>query len=220
MGTDVAAAYVRTDLPGNTKKTPENLRKFLHTLSRTANVSASARSIGCTPRITYVWKAEPDLMVEDSDGGLITFAAAWADAIEEATDELEKYARLWGTEGLPEPLTYQGELMYQRYLKDDELLGIEAGQLVLDAKGNPIPLVVNQRNPRMLEILLKAHRPGKFRENVHVDHEHRGGVLLIAGGSDGKAESGEDWEARADAEQAGHRSAPVVESTAVEVKKK
>ena len=144
MNTSIKAPSLKQDVAtgfrqGVTKKTPENLRTFLKTLRATANVTSAARSICCTRRVLYMWSQEPDLYVDEvGDGEMVHFADAWHDAIEEATDDLETYARLWATEGLPEPVVYQGELMYERYAHDDPILGVEQGQLILDDKGNPI----------------------------------------------------------------------------------
>lgn len=82
---------------------------FLATLRETCNVSESARSAGVGRRTVYEWR--------DSDP---EFAAAWADAEEEAVDKLEQVAR----------------------------------ERALDS------------SDRMLEILLKAHRPEKYVDRV------------------------------------------------------
>jgi len=69
------------------------------------------------------------------------FAAAWAIAEEEAADKLEREAWRRGVEGTDKPVVYQGEITdtYKEY------------------------------SDRMLEILLKAHRPEKFAERTRVD---------------------------------------------------
>lgn len=73
------------------------------------------------------------------------FAAAWAEAEEIATDALEAEARRRAVDGVDEPVYY---------------LGQECGR-------------IRRYSDRMLEILLKAHRPGKFRENISMDHSGR-----------------------------------------------
>ena len=64
------------------------------------------------------------------------FAAAWDDAEQEAADRLEREAWRRAVEGVDEPITHQGIITgtYKKY------------------------------SDRMLEILLKAHRPKKFVE--------------------------------------------------------
>jgi hypothetical protein len=68
------------------------------------------------------------------------FAAAWKDAEEDAADKLEREAWRRGVEGTDKPITYQGEITgtYKEY------------------------------SDRMLEILLKGHRPEKFKDKVDV----------------------------------------------------
>jgi len=70
------------------------------------------------------------------------FAQAWDDAIEEATDALEEEARRRAVDGVVEPVYHQGQVC-----------------------GG-----IKKYSDRMLEILLKGHRPEKFRER----HEHTG----------------------------------------------
>lgn len=66
------------------------------------------------------------------------FAAEWDDAEQEAADRLEREAWRRGVEGVDHPVTFQGEITatYKEY------------------------------SDRMLELLLKAHRPEKFVERV------------------------------------------------------
>jgi hypothetical protein len=70
------------------------------------------------------------------------FAAAWDRAVEEATDALEAEARRRAIEGIERPITYQGAVTghYREY------------------------------SDRMLELLLRAHRPEKFSERVRNEH--------------------------------------------------
>lgn len=69
------------------------------------------------------------------------FAAAWKEAEEIATDTLEAEARRRAIEGVEEPVYY---------------LGKECGR-------------IRKYSDRMLEILLKAHRPDKFRERISTE---------------------------------------------------
>jgi hypothetical protein len=78
------------------------------------------------------------------------FAAAWDEAVEVATDALEAEARRRAITGVEEPVYY---------------LGKEVGR-------------IRKYSDRMLEILLKAHRPGKFRENVSMEHSNPDGSAL------------------------------------------
>lgn len=78
------------------------------------------------------------------------FAAAWRDAEEEAVDLLEAEARRRAVEGIEEPLMGGGKL-----IKDDD------GQVV----------TVRKYNDRLLEFLLKAHRPERFRDGAAAEAE-------------------------------------------------
>ena len=75
------------------------------------------------------------------------FSRAWDEAEQEAADRLEREAWRRAVEGVDKPITYQGEVVgYTKEYSD-----------------------------RMLELLLKAHRPEKFREgqsatNVLIDN--------------------------------------------------
>lgn len=83
-----------------------------------------------------------------------SFAAAWKDAEEAAADKLEREAWRRAVEGTDKPVTFQGVITatYKEY------------------------------SDRMLEILLKAHRPEKFVEKSKV--EHSGGVSITVSQED------------------------------------
>lgn len=72
------------------------------------------------------------------------FAAAWDQAIEIATDALEEEARRRAKDGWEEPV----------FTKDGENCG-----------------TIRRYSDRLMEVLLRAHRPQKFREKVTVEHE-------------------------------------------------
>lgn len=69
------------------------------------------------------------------------FAMAWDEAEQEALDGLEGEAWRRGVEGIDRPVTHQGKITatYKEY------------------------------SDRMLELLLKAHRPEKYRERVSTE---------------------------------------------------
>ena len=66
------------------------------------------------------------------------FAAAWSDAEQEAADKLEREAWRRAVDGVNKPVTFQGAIT-ATYLEYSD---------------------------RLLELLLKAHRPEKFKERV------------------------------------------------------
>jgi hypothetical protein len=82
------------------------------------------------------------------------FAADWDDAEQEAADKLEREAWRRAVEGVDKPVTHQGIITatYKEY------------------------------SDRMLEILLKGHRPEKFTDRLKA--EHTGAVNLTVAPED------------------------------------
>lgn len=79
-----------------------------------------------------------------------TFRELWADAEQEGADKLEREAWRRGVEGVDKPVTFQGVITatYREY------------------------------SDRMLELLLKAHRPEKFKERGAVELTGKDGAPL------------------------------------------
>lgn len=73
------------------------------------------------------------------------FAKLWDEALEIATDALEAEARRRAVQGWKEPVFHQGKRVG----------------------------AIRKYSDRMLEILLKGHRPDKFRERVDMKHSGR-----------------------------------------------
>lgn len=84
---------------GQSKRTPENKKKFLATLGETCNVSAAMRSIGMSRTRAYAWRrADP------------VFAKEWDEVIAtEGADSLEDEAVRRGVTGIEKPIFYQGK---------------------------------------------------------------------------------------------------------------
>lgn len=78
------------------------------------------------------------------------FAEAWRDALEEAVDGLEKEAWRRAVEGVDRPIVYQGVVTgsYREY------------------------------SDRMMEILLKAHRPEKYIERTRSENLHAVAITI------------------------------------------
>lgn len=144
-------------------------RNFLKALKLSGNVTIACKIAGWTPPAAkHHFDKDP------------IFRQEWEEAIEEATDLLEKEARRRAVDGFEKLTVYQGKVVYHRYPEDwpDES---KAGQYMTDPlTGDPIPVVMREYSDRMLELLLKGNRPDKFRENVEVGITHKGGVLLAA----------------------------------------
>ncbi len=78
------------------------------------------------------------------------FGEAWRDALEEAVDGLEKEAWRRAVEGVDRPIVYQGVVTgsYREY------------------------------SDRMMEILLKAHRPEKYIERTRSENLHAVAITI------------------------------------------
>jgi hypothetical protein len=113
-----------------TKLTIRVREKFLEHLRQTANVSEACLLIGVKRRSVY------DCRERDE-----AFRRAWDEAIEIATDALEREARRRAIEGVETPVFYRGDCVGTVLAYSD----------------------------RMLELLLKAHRPDKYSERVQLN---------------------------------------------------
>lgn len=130
------------------------------------NISAAARAAGVERKTAYAWR-----------NGDEDFAAAWDDAIEQAADLIELEARRRAVEGVDEPVMYQGRFTYlYREAKDaegnpviDELTGAQKMEPVLDEQGNHKVAAVRKYSDALMALLLKAHKPDKYRENSKVE---------------------------------------------------
>lgn len=101
------------------------------------------------------------------------FKTMWDNAMEFSTDSLELEARRRGQLGVRKPVYQQGRLVgYQQEYSD--------------------PLLI---------MLLKAHRRDKFGDQQKMEHDVKGGVLVVPG-----VASESTWEQQAAANQAPHRS--------------
>ena len=78
------------------------------------------------------------------------FASAWHDAEQEAADALEREAWRRAVEGTDKPVTFQGKITDTH----------------------------KEYSDRMLELLLKAHRPEKFKDRVANEHSGPNGTPI------------------------------------------
>jgi hypothetical protein len=101
------------------------------------------------------------------------FHEMWINAIDFATDALEEAARRRAVDGVVKPVFQQGRLVGH----------------------------VTEYSDGLLTTLLKAKRPKEFRENVSIDAEVKGGVLVVPGVSSSSA-----WERAALEGQANFRT--------------
>lgn len=110
-----------------------------------------------------------------------SFAVLWRDAEEAAADLLEAEARRRAVDGVEEPLMGGGKL-----IKDDD--------------GNAV--LVRKYNDRLLEFLLKAHRPDRYKDKTEgsaAAHAALPGVRIVIGPDpDAACETGEGADDRGD----------------------
>lgn len=113
--------------------TPEKAwqRPFIQRLCDTGNVTAACKKAKISRQRAYEVKDEDAL-----------FAAAWKEALEIATENLELEARRRAT-GWLEPVFY---------------LGAKVGS-------------IRRYSDTLMIFLLKAHKPDKYRDNVHHEHD-------------------------------------------------
>ncbi len=116
------------------------LATFLKCLSETGNVSHSAASVGISRQ--YVQKLRKDNE---------EFALRWADAIEEAGDRLEFEARR---------RAFGGIVRKKFTAKGDPVMDPDTGTQYIE----------REYSDGLLTLLLKAHRPERFRELKEVKH--------------------------------------------------
>jgi hypothetical protein len=158
---------------------------FLAALTDSGNASAAARAAGVSSTTAYA------LRRDDAD-----FAAAWDQALEDATDTLEAEARRRAVQGVQEPVVYQGQLT-PRWAHD------ESGQIVqepyatgetdkagnpvmgmrpvqaLDANGRPLWLTVTKYSDPLLALLLKGRRKKVFADRTELTGADGGPMTTV-----------------------------------------
>lgn len=110
--------------------------KFLEALAIHGVHTTAAKMAGVGLSTTKAWRKDP------------AFELRCDEALEEAADEAENELRRRAIHGAPQQLTYKGQLMYER--------DPASGELLLDDDFKPIPIWVNQKSDRLLEVLVKA----------------------------------------------------------------
>lgn len=110
-----------------TETTEKRKEKFIEALRVYGVVTTAARAASINRSTARQWR------LKDPE-----FAAAWADALEDAVDELEKEAHRRAVQGVEEPVFYQGQQVS----------------------------VIRRYSDALLITLLKANRPEKYRERV------------------------------------------------------
>ncbi len=166
-------------------------KKFLNNLALYGNVSAALKFSGWSRSNMRHWREQDAL-----------FQQQYEIAMERAADMLEAEATRRAVTGYDDVVVYQGKVVYHQYPPGHP----QQGQLMLDEWGDPIPVVVRKYSDRMLELLLKAARPERFRENIEVTNNHKGGVLVVGMMGQPSDPKFSSWEEEAEAHQAQYRT--------------
>jgi hypothetical protein len=147
-----------------TKKRKVSSRRaaFLAAFAVTGQITAAAKAAKIERHVHYLWlETDPD------------YPALFEKARIEAVQALEDEAVRRATEGVFEPNLYQGQFVYP--IKGYEL-DPETG---LPDRGKPIfgkkPLGMMKKSDRLLEFLLRAGKPEKFRDRGTVELTGAGG---------------------------------------------
>ena len=164
---------------------PHWVMPFLEQLTASGNVSASARAAGINSTTVYA--------LRKSNGD---FAAAWEQALEDASDELEAEARRRAVRGVQEPVVYQGQLtpVWARDANGDVILeeydipyavgddpAKTRGQRSVQARdpdGQPLWLTVTKYSDPLLALLLKGRRKKVFADRTELTGADGGPVNL------------------------------------------
>jgi hypothetical protein len=128
-------------------------RAFLAGYGRIGIVKAAAKTAKIAHRSHYNWIKDPE------------YAAAFADAQEEALAHLVAEVRRRAVEGIEEPVIYQGSLCFEP-IRDPK-----TGAVKRDRKGQPLlsttPLTIPRKSDVLLMFLIKKLDPS-YRENSQV----------------------------------------------------
>lgn len=136
-------------------------RGFLAAFAATGQIGPAAAAAGIDRSTHHRWRREDSAYDE-----------LFKQAAEEAASAFEDLAIQRATEGLDEPVFYQGEPVYKRCPVTNAL--------ELDEQGLPVPLMIRRRSDTLLLSVLKAWQPKKYRENHHVEGSitHSGAAAL------------------------------------------
>lgn len=138
--------------------------RFLKALRETGIVRAACEATD-TPRGTvYGWRNRDP-----------AFKAAYAEAVRESTELIERTVFEAATVGVPEVIVHNGQISMIGFTEDGATCPPDSPKAVRWE-----PLTVRKFHPTLAMFLLKARKPKKYRENVK--HEHTGpndGPILI-----------------------------------------
>lgn len=142
---------------------------FLAAFGASGSIAGAAAAAGIDRSSHYRW------LREDVD-----YAEAYKQAEVEAAGMIEDLAVQRATEGIDEPVLYKGQIVYDR-VRDEQGRVIytqaidDQGQPIFEENGDPrieplmAPLKIRRRSDSILQSLLAAWMPKKYRTNHHID---------------------------------------------------
>jgi hypothetical protein len=140
---------------------------FLQHLREIPNIARAARLAGFSRQHAFdEKKANPE------------FAKQWEEALAESLERMELIAHQRAFDGIGKPLTYQGQLTYERDFTAKEI-DPETGHEVFvaphlapykrDVDGKLIAITIPEVSDSLLMFMLRAHLPDKYRERQDVN---------------------------------------------------
>jgi hypothetical protein len=104
------------------------------------------------------------------------FAADWEDAMETGIDRAERAAMQRAVDGWEEPVIDKGRMAYRyervvakaQHAETGEEVETEQWRMVLDDKGQPIPLTVRKHSDTLLALVLKGRRKKVYAERTEI----------------------------------------------------
>ena len=110
-----------------------------------------------------------------------TLREAWDDAMETGVDKAEQEAFRRAVEGFEEPVIDKGRLTY-RYerceVPDEDGRPQEQWRMLLDEKGQPIPLTVRKHSDALLALFLKGRRKKVYADRTELTGADGGPVAM------------------------------------------
>lgn len=104
------------------------------------------------------------------------FANAWEDAMEDGIDRAEQEALRRAIGGWTEPVIDKGRVQYQyervvvkhTHAETGEEVEEEKWRMVLDDKGQPVPLTIRKHSDVLLSLVLKGRRKKVYAERTEL----------------------------------------------------
>jgi hypothetical protein len=167
------------------KYTPEVLKKAIAAAVKLPVIAHVCRETGLSRHLLRYYiglskKNHPAFnIVVDEHGNTEKFHVLFEDAMQEGFDRVETMAYNLATGMAREVLDYQGKVTYK---SDPELLalGLRGEDAYLrDENGDPVPETKPLMDPEMVRWILARRRPDDYGNKMKVEHEHKGGVLVV-----------------------------------------